>query len=119
MAGPPVEEGTMRMDRYGFERLLLHRMHRRRFFAGVTAAATGTSLRGRPTRISAEEGTPAAGSNLFTLGVASGDPLPDGVVLWTRLASDPLNGGGMGSKAVDVRWEVAGDEHFGKIVRKG
>ena len=31
----------------------------------------------------------------FTLGVASGDPLPDGVVLWTRLAPEPLDGGGM------------------------
>ena len=31
----------------------------------------------------------------FTLGVASGDPSPDGIVLWTRLAPDPLNGGGM------------------------
>ncbi len=31
----------------------------------------------------------------FTLGVGSGDPSPDGVVLWTRLALDPLNGGGM------------------------
>ena len=26
----------------------------------------------------------------FTLGVASGDPLPDGVVIWTRLAPSPL-----------------------------
>ena len=34
----------------------------------------------------------------FTLGVASGSPLPTGVVLWTRLAPDPLHGGGMGSK---------------------
>ena len=31
----------------------------------------------------------------FSLGVASGDPLADGVVLWTRLARDPLEGGGM------------------------
>ncbi len=31
----------------------------------------------------------------FSLGVASGDPTPDGVVLWTRLAPDPLNGGGL------------------------
>src|SRR5258708_4870588 len=31
----------------------------------------------------------------FTLGVASGDPWPDGVVLWTRLAPQPLQGGGM------------------------
>src|ERR1700752_2169323 len=34
----------------------------------------------------------------FTLGVASGDPEPDGVVLWTRLAPDPLAGGGMPSE---------------------
>ncbi|HEY8495359.1 MAG TPA: PhoD-like phosphatase N-terminal domain-containing protein, partial [Myxococcota bacterium] len=26
----------------------------------------------------------------FTLGVASGDPLADRVVIWTRLAPDPL-----------------------------
>ena len=26
----------------------------------------------------------------FSLGVASGDPLPDGVVLWSRLAPEPL-----------------------------
>ncbi|MDI3411947.1 PhoD-like phosphatase N-terminal domain-containing protein [Bacillus sonorensis] len=29
----------------------------------------------------------------FTLGVSSGEPLPDSVVLWTRLAPEPLNGG--------------------------
>jgi alkaline phosphatase D len=33
--------------------------------------------------------------NPFTLGVASGDPEPDGVVIWTRLAPQPLEGGGM------------------------
>jgi alkaline phosphatase D len=31
----------------------------------------------------------------FSLGVASGDPMSDGVVLWTRLAPNPLNGGGL------------------------
>ena len=31
----------------------------------------------------------------FSMGVASGDPLPDGIVLWTRLAPKPLEGGGM------------------------
>ena len=31
----------------------------------------------------------------FSMGVASGDPLPQGVVLWTRLAPKPLEGGGM------------------------
>src|SRR5690606_20818139 len=55
----------------------------------------------------------------FTLGVASGDPLPDGVVLWTRLAPDPLAGGGMPQQRVAVRWEVARDDSFSVIVRSG
>src|SRR5207237_3724590 len=55
----------------------------------------------------------------FTLGVASGDPLPDGVVLWTRLAPDPLNGGGMPPRPIPVAWEVARDEAFQHVVRRG
>ena len=55
----------------------------------------------------------------FSLGVASGDPLPDGVVLWTRLAPDPLNGGGMPDREVPVRWQVASDENFRRVVREG
>ncbi|EIT86442.1 phosphodiesterase/alkaline phosphatase D [Fictibacillus macauensis ZFHKF-1] len=55
----------------------------------------------------------------FTLGVASGDPLSDSVVLWTRLAPDPLNGGGMGKASVPVTWEVAKDEAFRHVVQKG
>ncbi len=55
----------------------------------------------------------------FTLGVASGAPLSGGVVLWTRLAPDPLNGGGLPPAAIAVRWEVARDEGFRDIVRTG
>ena len=58
----------------------------------------------------------------FTLGVASGDPLPDGVVLWTRLAPEPLapdGAGGMPAGTVPVQWEVARDERFRKPVRRG
>ncbi len=55
----------------------------------------------------------------FSLGVASGDPTPDGVVLWTRLAPDPLNGGGLPDREITVRWQVAGDENFRQIVRQG
>lgn len=58
----------------------------------------------------------------FSLGVASGDPLPDGVVIWTRLAPDPLakdGSGGMPARKVPVRWEVATDEGFRKVVRRG
>ena len=55
----------------------------------------------------------------FTLGVASGDPLPDGVVLWTRLAPDPLAGGGMGASPVDVEWLIARDDAMKDVVRSG
>jgi alkaline phosphatase D len=55
----------------------------------------------------------------FTLGVASGDPLPDGVVLWTRLAPRPLEGGGMPMASVEVGWEVAREATFANIVQKG
>jgi alkaline phosphatase D len=55
----------------------------------------------------------------FQLGVASGDPASDGVVLWTRLAPDPLNGGGMPTENVRVEWQVATDEGMTRVVRKG
>ncbi len=55
----------------------------------------------------------------FTLGVASGDPWPDRVVLWTRLAPEPLEGGGMPMANVEVGWEIARDRAFASIVQKG
>jgi alkaline phosphatase D len=56
----------------------------------------------------------------FQLGVASGDPSPDGFVLWTRLAPSPLQPhGGMPKRAVEVAWEVASDERFRAIVARG
>jgi alkaline phosphatase D len=55
----------------------------------------------------------------FTLGVASGDPTPDGCVLWTRLAPDPLNDGGVGDESHLVRFEVASDPDFTRIVHRG
>ena len=62
---------------------------------------------------------PIFGSYPFTLGVASGDPWPDGVVLWTRLAPEPLDGGGMPTASVEVGWEVARDRAFRTIAQKG
>jgi alkaline phosphatase D len=59
---------------------------------------------------------------LFTLGVASGDPVPDAVVIWTRLVPEPLAGdgrGGMPPRPVAVQWEVAEDERFSRVVRRG
>ena len=56
----------------------------------------------------------------FALGIASGDPLPDGVVLWTRLAPDPLQpGGGMPNRNVPVQWQVAEDERFKRVAARG
>jgi alkaline phosphatase D len=63
------------------------------------------------------DGLPA---ELFALGVASGDPIPDSVVLWTRLVADPLAvGGGLPDAPVPVRWQVASDEDFGDVVAEG
>ncbi|GII80829.1 phosphodiesterase [Sphaerisporangium rufum] len=58
----------------------------------------------------------------FTLGVASGDPLPDGFVLWTRLAPAPLaedGRGGMPPVPVPVHWEVAADPACASVVQRG
>lgn len=54
----------------------------------------------------------------FSLGVASGDPLPDGVVLWTRLAPNPLEDVGL-SGIFSVAWEVSEEDAFRKIVQSG
>ena len=63
--------------------------------------------------------SPRFAGDPFVLGVASGDPEPDGVVIWTRLGTDPLGGGGLDPEPIRVKWEVARDEAFSKIVRKG
>jgi phosphodiesterase/alkaline phosphatase D-like protein len=56
----------------------------------------------------------------LTLGVASGDPTADGVVLWTRLALKPLEGnGGMPDRPVAVQWRIAADERMWKVVGRG
>jgi alkaline phosphatase D len=62
----------------------------------------------------------AAGSPAFLHGVASGDPLPDGVLLWTRVtpSSDAVPGSGKGAP-VKVTWQVAEDEGFENVVAQG
>ena len=65
-------------------------------------------------------GQPAFATNPFTLGVASGDPAPDGFVIWTKLAPKPLErGAGMPKKPVEVEWLVAADEGMQKVVQQG
>ena len=61
----------------------------------------------------------AQGTSLFPLGVASGDPDEHSVVLWTRLAADPLAGGGLPNQPIAVDWQVALDPGMQGIVRQG
>jgi alkaline phosphatase D len=94
----------------------------RRAFLGASAGLGALVVTPRALRspLLVPRSGPQFSGTPFTLGVASGDPLPGGVVLWTRLAPDPAApGGGMAGDAVAVRWEVARDEAFAKIVRRG
>jgi alkaline phosphatase D len=83
---------------------------------------SGLGLYGASTRhlfATAPVQNPRFQSTPFTLGVASGDPSADSVVLWTRLAIDPLNGGGMPPQPIEVQWQVGADERLSRIVRSG
>ncbi len=91
--------------------------NRREFLIGG-AALTGASLLFPTAGWAKSDGLNFA-ADPFSLGVASGDPWPNGVVLWTRLAPDPLNGGGMPAKSVPVKWEIATDEKMQNVVAKG
>jgi len=102
---------------------------RRRFVAtaGAVAGAAATGMIIGPVLINPDgaQAAPRSGNGtplpdgLFALGVASGDPTPDGVVLWTRLAPDPVHGGGMPARPVPVHWEVATDEQFRRVRARG
>jgi alkaline phosphatase D len=64
--------------------------------------------------------SPVFAASPFSLGVAAGDPAPDGFVLWTKLAPRPLErSGGMPRKAVEVDWAVATDDRMRRVVQKG
>lgn len=90
-------------------------LNRRRFVQGAGLLAGGVAL-GLPGLLGARGGLD---SPVFTLGVGSGDPSAHGVVLWTRLAPDPLNGGGMRPRPERVGWEVALDPDMRYVVREG
>ncbi|MFD5037900.1 alkaline phosphatase D family protein [Streptomyces sp. NPDC058378] len=96
---------------------------RRRFLTVTGAAAAlafAVGLPGAGTAAAAELDTRKITEDPFTLGVASGDPLPSSVLLWTRLAPRPYEAdGGLPARRVEVRWEIAGDERFRRIVRRG
>ncbi|CAL9430103.1 alkaline phosphatase D family protein [Streptomyces griseomycini] len=81
--------------------------------AAATAVLTGPLAASLPARAAAQ--APA-----FLHGVASGDPLPDGVLLWTRVTPTPeaIPGSGLGPDT-EVSWTVARDRAFTDVVAKG
>ncbi|MET9773826.1 alkaline phosphatase D family protein [Streptomyces sp. NPDC006367] len=86
--------------------------------AVVKAAAAGTVL-AAPLAAALPAGA-AEAAPAFLHGVASGDPLPDGVLLWTRVTPVPeaIPGSGIGPDTA-VDWTVARDRAFTDIVAKG
>lgn len=97
---------------------------RRRFlgWAGAGAAAVLAGTGAWDAGVAAAAPRATRGTDPFTLGVASGDPAADSVVLWTKLAPEPFAAdgrGGMPDRPVPVLWEVADDERMTRIVRRG
>jgi alkaline phosphatase D len=102
-------------------------MHRRRFLQGLAAAGVAGAAAGRllgpgdahAVATPRPRRTPTLSDDPFRLGVASGDPRPNAVVLWTRLALDPLSPEPMPTIDVPVTWEIARDERFSKVIADG
>ncbi|MFI8422712.1 alkaline phosphatase D family protein [Streptomyces sp. NPDC085479] len=83
--------------------------------AAAVTAVTAPALLGAASPALADVPAPA-----FLHGVASGDPLPDGVLLWTRVTPSPeaVPGSGLGAD-LRVDWEVAEDRAFTRIAASG
>ncbi|MDV9176722.1 alkaline phosphatase D family protein [Streptomyces sp. W16] len=85
----------------------------------VVKAAAATAVLAGPL-IAALPAGAATEAPAFLHGVASGDPLPDGVLLWTRVTptAEAVPGSGLGPDT-EVSWTVATDKAFTNIVSKG
>jgi alkaline phosphatase D len=97
-------------------------IERRTFLAGsaATAGALGLTSAASPAPATAATPAPARGATPFRHGVASGDPLPTSVVLWTRVTptAESTPGSGAGPR-VTVGWQVARDAAFTSTVASG
>ena len=122
IAGAPAQQGHSTELRAAAQHLGAG-LERRRFLTVTGAAAALAFAVNLPTAgtASADElDARQMPEDPFTLGVGSGDPLPDSVLLWTRLAPRPYEpGSGMPQARVRVRWEIARDERFSRVVRRG
>ncbi|MGA8650248.1 MAG: alkaline phosphatase D family protein [Xanthobacteraceae bacterium] len=102
--------------------LILNRPTRRRLL--TAAAGAGLGLLAAPFVLRSAAAQSWGAGDPFSLGVASGAPRPDGFVLWTRLAPEPLSSnpqtpGGMHGGDVTVGYEIATDPALRDIVRRG
>ncbi|MFG2412523.1 alkaline phosphatase D family protein [Streptomyces goshikiensis] len=86
----------------------------------LAAAATAALAPLAGLGASAAHAAAAAPAPAFLHGVASGDPLPDGILLWTRVTPVPeaAPGSGLGP-ATEVAWEVSEDKAFSRVVARG
>jgi alkaline phosphatase D len=101
-----------------FDEAMTARMHRRRFLQLTSAFAGAVAFSQARTDLGVS--ATRAKEYPFQLGVASGDPLPDGVVLWTRLAQAPFEpDGGMRNQKAQVQWRLATDDGMRHVVRRG
>jgi alkaline phosphatase D len=98
---------------------LTDRMSRRAFLRAGGAGAAALTLGGAVPAATALANRKALGGYPFAVGVASGEPARDGVVLWTRLALDALGQQALPSHPVPVRWEIAHDEALRRRVAGG
>ncbi|MET7835663.1 alkaline phosphatase D family protein [Micromonospora sediminicola] len=90
----------------------------RRTLLRLAGASAGTAVLAGATLAGASAA--GAATAAFRHGVASGDPLPDGILLWTRVTPTPdaLPGSGAGPD-VEVTWQVAADPDFAAPVAAG
>ena len=124
----------------GRERWVLPEVGRRRFLIGAAAAAAtavvtvscgsgdsdgkggGGSTTTAPRRAVDPVDAPTrdwGDRSVFPLGVASGDPTSESVILWTRLALDPTaddGAGGLPDEDIAIAWDLAADEDFSKVL---
>jgi alkaline phosphatase D len=90
----------------------------RRLFLAYAAGLSAVPLLGR-TAV-AKHAKAKLSDDPFRLGIASGDPNSNSVVLWTRLAPRPLEpDSGMEPSDVKVAWEIADDDSMRKVIRRG